>query len=267
MPQWAIDGPEKLTFGDVRTLNVRTVSGRLDVLASDGPPVLEVTDMNAGPLIVTHDEADGTLTVTYKDLSWEGLLSWLAGPRKRRCELAIAVPRTCAVNAGVVTASATVAGFERRTRVRSVSGEIVLDGVSGDVHAEAVSGSVESRAMEGDLSFKSVSGDLTVAGGTPRRLRANTVSGRITADLVLRPTSHVTINTVSGDVLVRLPHNVDTDVKVRSTSGQLDCAFDGLRERFAPGMRSLTGRLGDGMAALSATTVSGQVALLRGERR
>ena len=73
------------------------------------------------------------------------------------------------------------------TQVRSVSGEIVLDGVSGEVSATTASGDVETRAIEGDLSFKSVSGELTVAGGSPRRLRADTVSGRITADLGLSP--------------------------------------------------------------------------------
>jgi DUF4097 and DUF4098 domain-containing protein YvlB len=147
-----------------------------------------------------------------------------------------------------------------------VSGEIVLDGVSGDVSATTVSGPVESRAMRGDLAFKSVSGDLTVADGTPRRLKANTVSGRITADLVLRPTGHVTLNSVSGDILVRLPEDVAADVKARSTSGRLVSTFDELSNRNGPGMKSLSGRLGGGMASLSAITVSGEVALLKGEK-
>ena len=87
------------------------------------------------------------------------------------------VPKDCPVKAGVVSASALVAGFEDRTRVKSVSGEIVLDGVSGEMHAETVCGAVESRSLAGDLSFKSVSGELTVGEGTPRRLRATTSPG------------------------------------------------------------------------------------------
>jgi hypothetical protein len=266
MQQWTIEGPEQLTFGQVESLDVRIVAGRLAVLASEGPPTLEVSEIeSASPLVVTYDEDAKALTVAYKDLTWDGMLGWLRRDR-RRTVLSIAVPKTCRVNAGVVSAPAVVAGFERVTHVKSVSGEIVLDAVSGDVVANTVSGAVESRAMDGDLSFKSVSGDLTVADGTPHRLKANTVSGRITADLALQPTGHVTFNSVSGDILVRLPENVEADVRVRSTSGRLVSTFEKLSNTHGPGSKSLSGRLGGGMASLSAITVSGEVALLKGEK-
>ena len=266
MPQWTIDAPDRLSFDHVENLDVRIVAGRLDVLASDGPPTLEIAEIDsASPLLVTYDEETRTLTVAYRDLTWDGLLGWLRRD-KRRTVLSIAVPKTCRVKAGVVTAPAVVAGFERVTNLKSVSGDIVLDGVSGEVVANTVSGAVESRAMEGDLSFISVSGDLTVAKGTPRRLKANTVSGRITADLMLRPTGHVTLNSVSGDILVRLPKNVDADVNVKSTSGRLVSTFEELSTKSAPGSTSMSGRLGGGMASLSAITVNGEVALLKGER-
>ncbi|MGI5287214.1 DUF4097 family beta strand repeat-containing protein [Nonomuraea polychroma] len=266
MQQWTIEAPEQLTFGPVESLDVRIVAGRLAVLASEGPPTLEVAEFeSASPLMVTYDEDARELSVTYKDLSWDGLLGWLRRDR-RRTVLTITVPKGCSVNAGVVSAPAVVAGFEKMTQVRSVNAEIVLDGVSGNVSATTVSGPVESRAMDGDLAFKSVSGDLTVADGTPRRLKANTVSGRITADLALRPTGHVTLNSVSGDILVRLPENVDADVSVRSTSGRLMSTFEELFNTSSPGTKTMSGRLGGGMASLSAITVSGEVALLKGEK-
>ncbi|MFG1614079.1 DUF4097 family beta strand repeat-containing protein [Nonomuraea wenchangensis] len=266
MQQWTVESPEQLTFGAVESLDVRIVAGRLAVLASEGPPTLEVAEIDSvSPLIVTYDEDTRSLTVAYKDLTWDGLLGWLR-PDRRRTVLSIAVPKSCRVSAGVVSAPAVVAGFERSTRVKGVSAEIVLDGVSGEVNANTVSGPVESRAMEGDLSFNSVSGDLTVADGTPRRLRANTVSGRVTADLALRPTGHVTFTSVSGDILVRLPDNVDADVTIRSTSGRLVSTFDELSDSSGPGMKTVSGRLGGGMASVTVTTVSGEVALLKGEK-
>ncbi|WP_043624356.1 DUF4097 family beta strand repeat-containing protein [Nonomuraea candida] len=266
MQQWTIDGPGQWSFGEVDSLDVRIVAGRLDVLASDGPPTLEVAEIeSAAPLMVSYDEDTRALTVAYRDLTWEGALGWLRRDR-RRTVLSIAVPKTCKVRAAVVSAPAVVAGFERMTHVKSVSGDIVLDGVSGDVAANTASGDVESRAMEGDLSFVSVSGDLTVADGTPRRLKANTVSGRITADLTLRPTGHVTLNSVSGDILVRLPENVEADISARSTSGRLAGAFEELTNTSGPGAKALSGRLGGGMASLSAITVSGDVTLLKGEK-
>lgn len=104
MRQWTIEKPQQLTFDAVRKLNVRIVAGRLAVLASDGPPTLEVADVGNPPLIVTHED-DGTLTVAYKDLTWEGLLGWLR-PGRREITLTLTVPKECPVNAGVVSASA-----------------------------------------------------------------------------------------------------------------------------------------------------------------
>ncbi|GII92524.1 DUF4097 family beta strand repeat-containing protein [Sinosporangium siamense] len=265
MPQWTVDKPGQFTFETVNALNVRIVAGRVAVLASDGPPALEVSEVGSPPLTVTHEE-DGTLTVAYTDLSWDGILGWLRSGT-RSTTLSLTVPKSCLVRVGVISASAVVTGLENRTNVKSVNGEIVLDGVSGDVHAETVSGSVESRFLTGDLYFTSVAGDLTVADGMPRRLRANTVSGRITADLDLAPTGHVTLNSVSGSVVVRLPHEVNTDVTLRSTSGRLDTAFDGLGNAAKPANRTLSGRLGGGMASLSAITMSGDITLLKGEER
>ncbi len=263
MPRWIIEQPERLTFGRVESLSVRIVAGRLAILASDGPPGLEVSAIDSSPLIVTHDD-DGRLTVAYKDLTWDGILGWLRAGR-RSTTITLTVPKDCLVQAGVISASAVVAGLEQRTSVKSVSGEVVLDGVSGDIHAESVSGPLESRGLTGDLTFTSVSGELTVADASPRRLKANTVSGRITADLRLAPTGHVTLTSISGAVVVRLPATVDTDVSLRSTAGRVSTAFDGLHGCDHPGARSVTGRLGGGMASLSATTVSGGVTLLRGE--
>ncbi|MEV0197421.1 DUF4097 family beta strand repeat-containing protein [Nonomuraea sp. NPDC050691] len=265
MQQWTIDDPGQLTFGPVKALDVRIVGGRLAVLASDGPPVLEITEIAGAPLIVTYDEEAGELSVAYKDLTWDGMLNLIRN-KLRRTVATLTVPKDCQVKAGVVNASAVIAGFENLTSVKSVSGDVVLDGVSGEVSAGTVSGSVESRAMSGDLSFNSVSGDLTVAHGVPRRLRANSVSGRITADLELRPTGHVTLTSVSGDILVRLPEDVEADVTIRSTSGRTVSTFEKLSDESRPGAKSMSGRLGGGMASLSATTVSGEVALLKGEK-
>ncbi|MBO3746442.1 DUF4097 family beta strand repeat protein [Streptosporangiaceae bacterium NEAU-GS5] len=263
MPRWTIDRPDQLKFGKVTALSVRIVAGRLAVLASEGPPTLEVTEIGPTPLIVDHDE-DGTLTVAYQDLTWDGILGWLR-PGSRSTTLTLTVPKDCPVQAGVISADAVVAGFENRTNVRSVSGEIVLDGVSGDIHADTVSGSVESRGLTGDLAFKSVSGELTVADGVPHRLRGNTVSGRITADLSLAPTAHVTLNSVSGSIVVRLPHSADADVTLRSTAGSLDSAFPELTKNGSPGSKTVSGRLGGGMASVSATSVSGDVTVLKKE--
>ena len=52
----SIEGPEQLTVRSGDKLDVRIVAGRVDVLASDGPPTLEVAEIGTAPLIVTYDE-------------------------------------------------------------------------------------------------------------------------------------------------------------------------------------------------------------------
>lgn len=91
MQRWTIEKPDQLTFDSVRELSVRVVAGRLAVLASNGPPALEVSEVGSTPLTVVQE--DGRLTVAHGDLTWEGMLGWLR-PGKRSTTLTITVRRT-----------------------------------------------------------------------------------------------------------------------------------------------------------------------------
>jgi hypothetical protein len=72
----------------------------------------------------------------------------------------------------------------------------------------------------------------------------------------------VTLNSASGDIVLRLPHAVDTDVTIRSNSGKISTAFP----KLAQGGKTLTGRIGGGMASLTVSTISADVTLLKGEK-
>ena len=152
--------------------------------------------------MVSH--SDGVLTVSYEDLSWDGLLGWLR-PDRTSATITITVPKDCPVQLGVVTASAIVSGISAATSVKSVSGAITLDGVTGAVDARTVSGDIEAQGLGGTIGFNSVSGDLTLADGSVDRLDAKTVSGRVTADIDLDRDAALRVATVSGPVAIRLP--------------------------------------------------------------
>ncbi|CAN5282787.1 DUF4097 family beta strand repeat-containing protein [soil metagenome] len=261
MDRWIVDEPQVLELGAVRSLRIRVVAGDVDVVGTDGPARLEVHDIEGPPLQVTL--SGGELVITYDDLAWPSLLSWIERRHLRRVSLSVAVPRLCPVELGVVSASAIVSGIAGDTSVRSVSGTVALDGVRAPVSANTVSGNVETRSLHGPLRFKTVSGDLTVVDGASEVLRARTVSGDITIDLDVCAGGAVDLDSVSGDVIVRLPETVGLDVDLASTSGHLDCAFGGLTEVAKPGRRRLQGRVGDGTGRLHGRTVSGDIALLR----
>jgi hypothetical protein len=260
MPQWTVDAPARLAFDDVTSLKVRTIAGSVAILATTDTPSLDITKIAGQPLRVTHE--DGVLTVSYEDLSWDGLLEWLR-PRNHSAELTVTVPRDCPAQVGVIAASAVVSGITARTSVKSVSGAITLDGVTGDFDARTVAGDVEAQDLRGQMTFSSLSGDLTLAGGCLDRLDAKTVSGSVAADVDLRRSSRVRVATVSADVALRLPAASDARVDLRSTSGRVLSEFDCLQDGRSAGSHSVTGTLGAGSGRVSVTTLSGRVTLLR----
>lgn len=265
MQQWRVEQPESIDLEGVRRLQVRMVGGSVDVVgrtedAESGAAQVEVTEV-AGPLLVTLE--NGTLTVAHEQLTWGGLLSW-AGNRRASAVVSVSVPADCPVELGVVSADAVVSGIAAdRTAVKSVSGDVTLDGVRSDISAQTVSGDLESRKLAGTLAYKTVSGDLTVVNGASDAVKAETVSGDLTLDLDLRPGGRIDVSSVSGDLTLRMPETVGLQVDVKTMSGSLDSAFDGVSAQRKPGSSTMRGQVGGGDGRLSAKTVSGDVTLLR----
>ena len=259
MPHWTVDAPTTLDFDGVAALRVRVISGSVAVLSTDDRPRLDVAGLTGQPLLVRHEA--GILTVTYPDLTWDGLLGWLR-PQQHSASITIMVPKDCPTQLGVVNAAAVVSGVCAATSIKSVSGKITLDGMTGAVDASTLSGDVEAQGLDGRVGFNSVSGDLTVADAVIERLDAKTVSGRVTADIDLGKSGTLRVATVSGEVAIRLPAEASTVVDLRSTTGRVQSDFDGLASSHTPGARAVTGTLGSGDARLSVTTMSGQVTLL-----
>jgi Putative adhesin len=260
MPRWMIDSPTSLTFDGVVALRIRLVSGSVAVLAAEDAPRLDVESVSGPPLLVTHEA--GILTITYEDMTLDGLLGWLR-PQRHFATVAVTVPKDCPLQLGIVNATAVVSGMAARTSVKSVSGGITMDGVTGNLDANTVSGDLEAQDVGGEVSFKTISGELTIAGGSLGRLDAKTVNGKITADVGLASGASLQAATVSGDVAVRLPATVSASVDLRSASGLVESAFEGLGSGRKSGGAGVAGTLGAGDGRLSVSTVSGAVTLLR----
>jgi hypothetical protein len=259
MQHWTVDAPTTLDFDGVAALRVRLISGSVAVLSTDDQPRLDVADLSGQPLLVKHEA--GILTVTYPDLTWDGVLGWLR-PTPHSAAITIMVPRECPTQLGVVSASAVVSGISAATSVKSASGKITLDGVTGAVSATTLSGDVEAQGLNGRVGFNSVSGDLTVADGTVEKLEAKTASGRVTADVELNHGGALRVSTISGGIAIRLPSKTSMRVELRSATGRVQSEFGGLTASRSPGASTLSGTLGSGAGRLVVNTVSGQVTLL-----
>src|SRR5437899_2998914 len=155
MQHWTVDAPTTLDFDGVAALRVRVVSGSVAVLSTADKPRLDVACLAGQPLLVKHEA--GILTITYPDLTWDGMLGWLR-PQPHSATITIMVPPECPTQLGVVSASAVISGINATTSVKSVSGKITLDGVTGAVDASTLSGIVEATGLDGERRHTAVSG-------------------------------------------------------------------------------------------------------------
>ncbi|MEV7725965.1 DUF4097 family beta strand repeat-containing protein [Streptomyces sp. NPDC101733] len=282
---WSVAAPQKLTFEQpVTDLRVRVVGGTVNVVAAEeGPVRLEVSEVVGPPLHVVQE--GGSLTLSYEDLPWngsQGFKKWVESKpwkawsgsaedgRKaweRSVTVTLAVPAGTRVQLAAVSAAAFVSGISGGTDVNGVSGDATLVGLSGRVKAHTVSGSVEAQSVTGEFGFHSISGGLTVVDGSGANVRADSVSGDMLIDLAPDPADptpvDIFLNSVSGQVAIRLPHPADAKVEANTATGGVSNAFEDLRVTGQMGAKRITGTLGTGAGTLRATTISGSIALLR----
>ena len=130
--------------------------------------------------------------------------------------------------------------------ISSVSGNVEISNVTGHVRASAVSGDVKVINVSGSVSANSVSGDV--------RVEVDRLDG----------SDNMKFSTVSGDVTVRMPSNLDAEVDISSFSGTIKTDFPLEVREERHGTRAYArGRLGGGSRQLQMSSVSGDLSLRR----
>ncbi|MDQ7907193.1 DUF4097 family beta strand repeat-containing protein [Phytohabitans sp. ZYX-F-186] len=263
MPTWTVDAPQRLSFEEpVTRLDVYLISGRLNVVGTDGPARVEIANAGTKPIIVA--ERDGHLTVRHERIPrWPSFLRWLLQfGRRVRVDVSIAVPVDARADLHLVEGSVIVSGLRRETFVDVTSGRITLMGLGGRTVAKLVSGPVEALGVAGDLTMETISGELILADSSAERVHARAVSGSITCDLDNPRRSEIRLGTTSGSVTVRVREDSDLSVHLHTMSGRITSAFPGLRSGGPSWTRDAQGVLGAGEGKLWASTTSGSIALL-----
>jgi hypothetical protein len=224
MPEnsWTVTGPQIIDVDGVTSLKLGMVRGRFDVVThSDAVARVEISEVQGDPVAVSA--VDGRLEVRHQLHGPQGWFKNLMGTVNHNSNnsavISIALPAGVEVEAGTVSGDGLVSGISGRTRLNTVSGSVMADGTAGDLHVNTVSGEVIARNHDGVLTAKSVSGEVT-ASGRFSHIRANTVSGDMSFDL-LGFTHDFGANSVSGDLTIRLPHDVGVDIVAKSASGTL----------------------------------------------
>ncbi|MDG4804928.1 DUF4097 family beta strand repeat-containing protein [Micromonospora sp. WMMD980] len=265
MASWTVDGPQRITLDEpVTRLDVRLVSGRLNVVGTDGPARVDVTRVSRRPLVV--ELRDGRLSVGHERFPRRpGVLWWLGQLRRRfRAEVSVAVPAQALADLRLVDGALVASGLRRDTRVDVTSGQVTLMGLRGRTTAKVVSGPVEALGIGGDLDLETVSGELILADSAPDRVRAHAVSGSITCDLDNPRGSEIKLSAISGSITVRVREDSDLSVHLHTTSGRITSGFPqicGGQHGFGA-VKDSHGVLGGGAGKLWASATSGSIALL-----
>ncbi|GAA3281632.1 DUF4097 family beta strand repeat-containing protein [Paenarthrobacter aurescens] len=217
---WTVTGPQTMDVENVRSLKLGIVKGRFDVVTHQEPFVrIEISEVTGDPLTVSL--VDGRLELRHQLQGPQGWFRNLMGTVNNTSPnsviVSVALPSGVDVEAGTVSGDGMVSGITGRTRLNTVSGSVLADGTTGELHVNTVSGEVIARNHDGVLTAKSVSGEVT-ASGKFKNVRASTVSGDLSFDLQ-DYTNDLGANSVSGDLTIRLPHDVGLDIVAKSASG------------------------------------------------
>jgi hypothetical protein len=150
-------------------------------------------------------------------------------------------------------------------QVETISADIEVSEVEAEAELESVSGRVEFEGGAESLEISTVSGDIEAY--SDRSIRDGdfeSVSGRITLESDLASGGRFTLETVSGNIELRLPRSVSADFEVSSFSGSITTDFGVKPERTSKYLPSeeLNFSLGGGDARISVKTVSGSVRLV-----
>ena len=217
---WTVESPQTIVVGDVASLKLGMVRGSFHVVAHTEPEVrLEVSEVHGDPVSVSL--SGGRLEVRHQLHGAQGwfknLMETVNHNSGNSAVITIAIPANVEVEAGTVSGDGLVSGTSAHVRLNTVSGTVAAEGTSGELQVNTVSGSVAVRDHRGVLTAKSVSGEVT-ASGQFTNVRTNTVSGHLNFDL-LDFTRDFGSNSVSGDLTIRLPHDVGVDIVAKSAGG------------------------------------------------
>lgn len=240
----AQDFQRTYNVGGGGSINVRNISGDVRVTGYDGQAVV-VTGIKEGPdrdKLTIDDQSSGN-----------GVDVRVRYPEHCNCDASVRfevkVPRNISY---------------RFNSISSVSGEVEVTGVTGDLTAKSVSGEVTVNDVSGSLHISSVSGSVRV-GKVEGTASAKSTSGDVSVDVIsLEGAESMEFGSVSGDVRVKLPGNLDADVQMSTMSGDLKTDFPLTIEEAKRGSgRKASGRLGSGSRILKLSSVSGDLSLLR----
>jgi DUF4097 and DUF4098 domain-containing protein YvlB len=253
------------------SVEITELAGSLDVSGWDRPEVeVTGTEGSAGRVRVTISGNHTTIQVLPFSLSGENNAS----------HLTIHVPERSALSASLVSANLSVSGVQGDVNLRTINGNLSGE-VGGSLRANTATGSVTMTARgaksievktingnvrlnggAGEVDVGTVSGDVTIDLATLTNGNFRSISGNMSANLSLAPDARLEGESVSGNLHFDFPAQPTADFEIQTVSGDIENCFGpkATKAQYGPGSR-LEFKTGEGDARVHIRTKSGNIKL------
>lgn len=257
--KWLVDNARVIDLHEVRTLKVGLVAGQVDIVCHDEPGGrVEVHSVDGKPIRISIEGDE--LEVDHPQLNWENFIDVFRYFRGHaHAHVSIVVPRNVELKLGVISASAIITGIRKGGKISTVSGEVVVDDSSGKLDLNAVSGELSVRNHDGEVTAHTVGGDIA-ATGEISKFSGDTVAGNVTLDLAGTP-DVVRVNTVSGDIALRLAPDVPAEYRINTVSGHVQLDSSSITG-VVGGYTGKYGQLDGNWVEFRANTVGGDISVM-----
>lgn len=272
------DGSYSVTaLKDLRGIEVFTAAGDVTIHVSEAPDAGVIIDGDVDDLDVTCS-ADGVLTIREGRTASSSFFS-RRGIGSADVELYLPARHWETISATTASGDVEIgredgldveyltistANGDANCRLKgchvlsfkSASGDLDLEGACEDLIAETMSGDIDLRGQIRSARLKTASGDIELDGAAGS-VWGSSMSGDVSVTARVLPGT-LELSSKSGDVEARIPDAGPFTVRLKTVSGELECAFP---VNYVNGVCVY----GDGTGpAYSITSVSGDVSLERG---
>ena len=217
----------------------------------------------SGDVTVTGYEGSAVLVLGFKEGRDRDRVSVEDNSAGNNVDVRARYPENCDCNASIRFEVKVPRANYKFDPISSVSGDVEVTAVSGDLLARSTSGNVTVRGVTGAVNARSTSGNVHV-GEITGTVSGKSTSGNVEVEIMqLSGAGDMEFASTSGNVRVKLPANLDADVRMSTSSGGLKTDFPLTIEEpeRGPGRRA-TGRVGGGSRNLRLSSTSGSVSLL-----
>jgi Toastrack DUF4097 len=217
----------------------------------------------SGDVTVTGYEGETVLVLGFKEGRDRDLVRVEDNSAGNKLDVRARYPENCDCNASIRFEVKVPRVNYKFDAISSTSGDVEVTGVIGDLRARSTSGNVSVRGVNGAVNASSTSGNVHV-GEINGTVSGRSTSGNVEVEIAqLSGAGAMEFASTSGDVRVKMPANLDADVRMSTTSGGLKTDFPLTIEEPERGSgRRAAGRIGGGSRNLRLSSTSGSVSLL-----